>query len=153
MGQAAPAIIMMIGSAVSAVGQYQAGKTQERIALRNQELAEQAAADAVERGNLEEEKHRLQVGALVAKQRALIASAGVEIGTGSPIDIFADTAAKGELDILTIRNNARREAWGLKGQALNFGYQGKLAKSRGAWGASSTAFQGAATSYSLYKNR
>ena len=49
---------------------------------------------------------------------------------GSSIDNVSDTAAAGEFDALTIRNNAQREAHGDKVQAGNSGVDAKPDASR-----------------------
>lgn len=45
----------------------------------------------------------------MAMQRAAMASQGGDVNDGSPVDLFGDTAAKGELDALTIRSNAQQD--------------------------------------------
>ena len=149
----APAIIMGIGSVFAMKGQLQAAALNAKIARRNQDMAESASADARERGLVEAGKHRVRVGRLVATQRARIASSGVDVGVGSPVDLLGSTAAMGELDALMIENNAYREAWGLEGQALNFGYQAEMAKVKGRAQAFSTGLQGMSSAFALAKKK
>ena len=42
------------------------------------------------------------------------------------LDILADTAEIGELDALTIENNAKREAWGFEIEGMNASNQATL---------------------------
>jgi hypothetical protein len=49
--------------------------------------------------------------------RARTAANGVDLASGSPLDIQADIASQGELDAETAMNNAERRAWALQNQA------------------------------------
>jgi hypothetical protein len=117
----------VIGSGVSALGaiqqgqaQSQAAKYQAAVDRNNTILANRAAADAVERGKEAEATQRRKNTVLLARQRAAVASSGIELGTGSPLDILGDTAQFGELDAQTIRSNAERERLGDEAKASNF---------------------------------
>lgn len=58
----------------------------------------------------------------VAENKVALAGAGVDIQSGTALDILADTRAQSTLDVETIRNNAAREAWGHKTQAAQYDY-------------------------------
>lgn len=94
---------------------------QAQVAVNNQKIAEVKAQDAINRGQLEERKHRVQIAQLMGTQRATSAASGVLVDEGSALDIVSDTAAIGELEALTIRSNAEREALGFRQQAAAFG--------------------------------
>jgi len=47
------------------------------------------------------------------------------------LDVVLDTAELGELDALTIRSNAEREAYGFRVQASNFGAEAGLTQMAG----------------------
>lgn len=113
-------------SAAEAQGRYAAD-----IYGLNASVAEQQAADAIARGQEAETRSRQSTRQLAGHQRAALAANGVDVGVGSSVDIQADTAALGELDALTIRNNARREAWGFQMEAQNDRMQGQLARMGG----------------------
>jgi hypothetical protein len=87
-----------------------------------------AAADAIHRGDIEEQNARTRTRLLIAQQRANYAASGVEVGTGSPLAVTSDTAMFGEMDALTIKNNAQREAWGYIGQSEDFKRKAGLTK-------------------------
>ena len=55
--------------------------------------------------------------AMIGRQRAVYAAGGLDVNTGSPLDIQADTAQMGRLNSLTIRNNAARQAYGYQASA------------------------------------
>lgn len=128
----------VIGTGVSAVGQVQAGKAAQAagdynaaVARNNQIVAEQQAADAQRRGEVAETEQRRKVRMLAGSQRAALGASGVQLDAGTPLDLLGDTAAMGELDALTIRNNAEREAYGYRVQGVNFGAEAGLQTMRG----------------------
>lgn len=148
MAQAAPVIIAAIGAAVSAYGQAASARTQKKQIQYNQTITERARADALARGEVEAQRHRQKVSILVGRQRALVGASGADLGSGSALDIVEDSYAMGELDVLTIRNNAAREAYGyeVRGQSLMFDeQQARLAQN---WGTGANLLGGAASVYS-----
>lgn len=117
------------GTLMSFVGQQQAAEAESQqlryqaaVDNNNRILNEQLAEDAIARGEEEEREHRLKIGQLKGRQKTALASSGIEIDSGSALDILSDTAEVGELESLTIRNNAEREAQGFERQAQNYGY-------------------------------
>lgn len=115
---AAIPFIAMGASALMSAQQSQAqGAASAEASLQNAQFANQAADDAVARGEFESDQQRLQTRAAIGSQRAGFAANGVDVNSGSAAEIQDDTAALGELDALTIRNNAAREAWGYRTQA------------------------------------
>lgn len=124
-------MMMVAGGAMNATSQYQAGKAQSQIAGYNARVAEAQAVDAIERGELEESRQRSSTQQLIGSQRARLAAQGIEIDSGSALEVQEDTAALGEMDALMIRNNAAREAWGYRTQAADYRNQGTIAKAQG----------------------
>lgn len=127
----------------------------------NARLSDLAAQDAIRRGQEDAQRHRTATKGLIGSQRASLAAQGIEIDSGSALEIQQDTRALGELDALTIQNNARRQAWGFKVQAQDLRFQGRMAKLgartqarstliAGGMGAARDAAQGAYM-YNLYK--
>lgn len=159
---AAPmAVIGMVASAastaVSVMGAIQQGKAaqaqanyQAQVSQNNAQVAQWQAADAIERGKRDEAEHRQKVARMIGTQRAGIAGSGFELGDLTSQDILGDTAAMGEIDALTIRTNAKREAWGYEVGANNYmaeaGLQkaaGKNAKTASYWSAGGDLLSGA----------
>jgi len=102
------------GQAAAASGRYTA-----QVQEMNATLADRRAKDAIERGQIAEQRKRQEVAAIVGKQTAGMAANGVDLTFGSPLDTLIDTATMGEIDALTIRTNANREAYDYKVQAVN----------------------------------
>lgn len=146
----------LAGTAVSAVGAMQQGKAaaasadyQAAVNNNNSIIAKRNAQDALDRGAVEEQEHRRKVQALKGRQTAVMAANGLDVTSGSPLDILGDTAQMGELDALTIRGNAKRESLGYESQSTNFKaeaglnkMQGQSAKTAGTIGAFGTVVSG-----------
>lgn len=81
-------------------------------------LMEIQEKDILRRGEEEAEGHMQKVRRLIGSQRAALAAQGIDVGVGTAVDIVADTEAQGEIDAAKIRNNAYREAFGYKVEAL-----------------------------------
>jgi hypothetical protein len=77
----------------------------------------------VARGIQAESLQRQRVRALIGGQRVAIAGSGVRVDGGTAGDIQADTAALGELDSLTIRNNTERQVRSIRLGAEDAGSQ------------------------------
>ena len=129
---------LAITSVLSGVGQMftaksQAGAVQAQGAYQKQAYNTNArfsdiqAEDAIRRGETEAQKHQRDVKKLVGAQRAALAAQGMDLESGSALDIQLDTATQGAEDAMTIRNNAWRESWGYKVQALNYRTEGEMA--------------------------
>lgn len=102
------------GQASAASSQYIA-----QVQDMNATLAERRAKDAERRGEVDEQRKRQQVAQIAGQQRVAMAANGVDLSFGSPLDTLIDTAVAGELDALTIRTNAAREAYDFRVDAVN----------------------------------
>jgi hypothetical protein len=138
-----PATALVVAStAVTAYGQYEQGEYQSKVARNNAIIQDRLAKDAVKRGEVSEQRHRLKVAQMKGKQRAKLAASGVDLSSGSASQILTDTAEFGELDALTIRSNAEREAFGYQVKGSNYLAESELARSEGRYGAASTILSG-----------
>ena len=120
-------------------------KYQEAMFEINAGYAELQGKDALHRG--EEDVHSIKSGAkqLIGSQRASLAAQGIEVDSGSALEIQQDTAALAELDSIRARNNAWREAWGYKVEAQQASAQGQLAAITGKAKAQQTLLTGGIT--------
>lgn len=124
--------IMTIGGGLlQANSQYQAGRQNQALAKYNAKVADLQAKDALSRGRESERRLRTQTRQQIGSQRASLAAQGIEVNEGTAADIQDDTAYFGELDALTIRNNAALEAWGYRTQRVNHQMSGEMAMARG----------------------
>jgi hypothetical protein len=89
-------------------------------------LAEQYAQAETEKGQRLEEQKRLQTASQQGAIRAAAGASGLDVNDGSPVRLAGDTAALGELDALTIRNNAARSAFGYRVKGMDYAAQAEL---------------------------
>jgi hypothetical protein len=113
-------------------------------------MFDEAAADALARGT--EETFRIGAAArqLTGSQRVSQAAGGVDIASGSAADVISSDARLAELDILTVKNNAEREARGLQQQGEFARMGGKNAAAGYRNRAYGTLLGGAADLYRVY---
>lgn len=151
-------------TALGAAGQVQsaqasaaASKYNAQIGEMNAVLSERRAKDAIERGAREEQRKRQEVAGIRGKQVAAMAANGVDLSFGSPLDVIVDTAVLGELDALTIRTSAAREAYDYRVDAVNkragaemARAQAKSAITAGYLSAGGTVLTGAGKAYESY---
>lgn len=104
------------------------GAYQSQQLETNSRIANLQAEDAIFRGNQDATKHDQQIKKLIGAQRAALGAQGIDINSGSALDVQADTAGQGAIDTQTIRNNAFREAWGYRVQANDYSSQAEFAK-------------------------
>lgn len=130
-----PATLAIIGTAVATAGAgYSAlmanaqARGQVAQAKANQAEANRSAADAMERGNVEQQRHYRKVSQQAGAQRAALAANGLDIGFGSAADLVGDTAMFGEEDASALARNTRNEARGYQIQAANYATEAKSAK-------------------------
>lgn len=128
----AATIASTAAGAYGAYQQSQAAKSQANyqaaVARNNSIIAQQNAADVRDRGEVAEQEHRDRIkqtkGSAVASQAAngfLVDDPG-----SSNVDLLADIAEAGELDVLRIRDNTEREARRAEIQGSNFQAQAGL---------------------------
>lgn len=117
----AGAVMGAVGALDSAEANASASMYQAGVARNNQTIADQNAAYALQAGRVAEQNQRQRTKQTVGMQRAQMAANGIDIGSGSAANLQADTAAVGELDALTVRNNALRQAINYRQQGADFG--------------------------------
>jgi len=109
-----------------AYGKFSQARSTSRIARVNQRLAEMRARDALKRGEETEHRVRQRTKKVRGSQRAALAAQGIRLDTGSALDVQMEAENIGELDALTVKNNALREAFGFGAEARSIGLQGRL---------------------------
>lgn len=121
----------IVGAMLSAAGMYQQGQNASKMANYNADLAKVKADDALSAGAIAEDRQRQKVRQIEGAQTAAMGASGAVVGSGSFGDILDQTATYGELDALTIRANAQKQAWGLNSQGSADRLQGALAANQG----------------------
>jgi hypothetical protein len=123
------------------------GSELERVAAQdearqNKQMADAAAADALQRGEREAGQARAQTSQLVGAQNVAYAGSGVDASVGTAANVQAATRAMGELDARTLENNAAREAWGFRTYGVKYQQQAQLANTRARIGTAATILGG-----------
>lgn len=111
--------------------QKEAAESQAELAEYNAAVGELQAKSALEAGAAEESRFREGVRLMIGSQRAGQAASNVDVGFGSAVDVQEDAAYLGELDALTIRTNAARQAWGYKVEAEDYRKRAEIARKEG----------------------
>jgi hypothetical protein len=117
--------------------------------LRNAQFAELQGEDAKRRGALKASRFRSQVRGVEGAQRAAFSGNGIDVASQSVSHVAGDTFLKGELDALTIENNAFREAFGFRVEASELRASGENARLASRVKAGNTLITGGLKSFSF----
>ena len=134
LGLGLTALSMIQGAFAS----YQQGKIlrsqlrlQAEISQLNARVAEGAAQSALARGQRAEQNIKLKTGQLKAQQRVALAANGIDLAGGGIVDNIEDsTTVMGELDALTISQDAALEALNFRTQGINYRAQAGMASAQ-----------------------
>lgn len=135
--------LMAAGTTFSAVSSYYQGKWAKQLAEYNAKVARMQGQIALERGVEAEKRQRMVGSQVMGTQRAAYAGQNVLLDDGTAMEAAGQSAYFGEIDALTVRNNAALEAWGYKQSALNSSIQGQMAYAQGISNAIGTILGGA----------
>lgn len=117
-------------SGYSAYSQAQMGREQasyqKAVNNNNAVMAEYERQDAIERGEEAVQAHYRKVSAFRGTQEASMAARGLDISTGTPLDILSATDYFGAVDARTIQSNAERAGWSSTVDAMNFRSAAKM---------------------------
>jgi len=142
-GSAAP-YLAVASTVMTAKSQIDQGKFQAGTERYNARVAENQAQQTLNVGTEKENILRQQSAELLSKQRAQLGAAGVDIGSGSALQLQEDTIALGEADALRIRSTAEAESGSLMTQAELRKSQAGFAETAGMNKAFGTLLGGAA---------
>ena len=120
------AVVAVASVAMTVSTQRKQSRYQKGVADYNARVSENEAQETRTAGVEAENVHRRKVAALLSKQRAQLGASGVELGSGSPLQLQEDTVTLGEADALRIRSNFESRAAALETSA-------ELTKSKGAF--------------------
>lgn len=145
-------------SAMGSIAQGQAAKDQAdyqaAVARQNQQIANQYADQELQKGNAEYENQERKTRAALGAQLSAQGASGLDVNSGSLVDIRQSTAELGKLDSLTTYNNAEKSAYGYKVKATSFANDAQLYDMKGdnaqmaGWIGAGSSLLGAATSFS-----
>lgn len=122
-----------VGAGVSAVGTIAQGQAtanaahySAQVAQNNAKIAEQNAEYSTNAGQAHAAASSLKSAATGGRIRATQAASGVDVNTGSAVDVQESQRELGKLDTETVLNNAELQAYGYRTQAANFKSQAEL---------------------------
>lgn len=106
-------------------------EAQARAAEQNAKIAKAQGHDAIIRGGEKELELRRDLARHKGNQRATLAANGIDINSGSALDVQNASISEGEYDAAAIRQNAARERWGYEMEAKNYQTQAANARAQG----------------------
>ncbi len=138
---AAVAVASMV---VQMRAQQQKADFTEDVAKYNARVSQNKAEVVRGKGVEEEKRQRLKTAQLISKQRAQLGASGIDLSSGSALQLQQDAQTLGEADALRIRSNFENEALALEtGAGLTLS-QGAFAKQAGKNKQAGTLLSGAA---------
>lgn len=105
---------------------------QMQIALQRQQVAQWNAQRALQEGQVQEDLQRQKTAQSIGAQRALAASQGGDVDSGSNLDLVGDLARTGEFNALATRDAARNRSYGYLLDATDDADNASLQSSRAA---------------------
>jgi hypothetical protein len=112
---------LMKGSSESAMYGYQAG-----VAQLNAKIARQNAAYEVALGEQQAQTQGMKTRATISQTRANQGAGGLDVNSGSNVQVQSSEAELGSYDQALIRNNAARRAYGFEVKATEAEAQANL---------------------------
>lgn len=145
---AVAAALAVAGAAVGAVGAIQQGQAAEDLADFESDQARQEAQRAWAQAAADEQASRARARRFFATQQAAAAKSGLA-PVGSPLEVFADSAAEAEINALSIRAGGAVEAARLQRQGEIRQFEGRQAKRASFFRAGATLLGGGARAASI----
>lgn len=162
-----PELLSGLGAVFGAVSSISQGKAQSDAYSAQAKAAEQNAATAskqaeisAQAGAQEEQRVRNRTAQIAGQQKAGLSASGLDIATGSPLDILTETSTQGNIDALATRRNAAQQTWGYQAEQTNYQNQASSARASasnaqtaGYMGAVGSLLTGATKQQDMYSKR
>ncbi len=134
------AVAGVVGAGVSAYGLVQQGQAAKEagaaqaasanysaaVAANNAAIAEQNAQHAEQAGLAQAQAVSLKGAATSGRIKAAQAASGIDVNTGSAVDVQESQAEKNTLDTETVMSNAELQAYGYRTQGVGYKSQEEL---------------------------
>lgn len=132
---AAAAVAAAAASTAGAVAQGNAAKkasdAQAEQDVKNAQLADMAAKDAIRQGGVDAAAARAEGTEVISAQRVGFATSGVDVNSGTAGTTQVLTRQLSDFEAETIKVEAAKDAWGLRTQGLNYEKQSKVRREIG----------------------
>lgn len=112
------AAVGVAGAVTSANAQRASAESAANAADYNAAADNQRATVALQQGNANEEAQRRQASLAMGRQAGATAQSGVDLSSGSALDLYKQSATNAELDALNIRYGSQLQAQGLQSQTV-----------------------------------
>ena len=122
--------VQQAGAEATAEANSNSANYAAKVAENNATAERQNAEHAVEAGQVKATNASIKNASTVARIGAGMAANGVDINTGSSVDVQDSQRKTGVLDAETVLNNAQLEAYGYRTQATNYENQATLDKAQ-----------------------
>ena len=147
MGTGVAIALMIVGTAVTAYGQYQAGKDKQAALDYNASIEERNAQVRLEKAEYDANQKDKKTRRVIASQRVAFAAGGFTIA-GTALDTLRDSATQGEMDRMAIMYGGEMDAENSRNQAELNRMEGKAAARAGKYAAAGTVLSGAGSASS-----
>jgi hypothetical protein len=137
-------------TAQSVIGARQGARAARKTAGFQAGILEQQAQDTIGVGNEQAGVEEARTRGLTGAQTASYAAQGIDTTSGSAADVIGSDAKSGAIEAQQIRNNAAREALGLRKQAQLVRMGGQAAAQGYRNQATGSLLSGAAQLYGIY---
>lgn len=121
------------GGAIQAFGAVQSGYAksaaaayQSQVAANNAKIAQQDATLDIQAGEVAAVNRGLKTRAMVGQEKAAQGASGIDVNSGSAVDVRAGTEELGMLDALTVRSDASKKAYAKQVEAVSDTAQSQL---------------------------
>lgn len=115
-----------VGAVQSGYAKSEAASYRSQVAANNAKLAEEDATREMQAGEVAAFNRGLKTRAQVGSQKAAQGASGIDVNTGSAVDVRVGTEELGMLDALTIRSDATKRAYAKQVEAHNYTVQSEL---------------------------
>lgn len=109
-----------LGAVTSAAGAFTKANTERETATYNAKMADAAAINAQRVGDSQAQKLYAQTNQLKGTQRASLAARGLDLGSGSPLDILTSTDVMGAADQATLKTNTQNDVQAAQNKAAYY---------------------------------
>ena len=127
----------VVGAGVEAAGALQEGNYKGQVARYNAIIADQNADYAIQAVTQQSAAASMKGAARGAAIKTSQAASGIDVNTGSAVDVQASDRMVAQLDAETVLNDAELQAYGYRTQKTNFIAQAQQAETAGIYEAAS----------------
>lgn len=121
-----PAVVGILGSVVSGIGGLMGVKAQQQQLNAQSEMERRQAGIEQTVGSYKAQRQQDNVARALGAQRAGFAANGLDISSGSPLDVIEESATEGALDVAAIRWNSKLASDNLRFKSENSKAQAKV---------------------------